>query len=63
MRQSLPRILVGLLLHVASYVQAQPILLKPVWETDTTLRTPESVLFDFVRQVLYGPATFNWTLS
>lgn len=34
-------------------MEAQPIDLKPVWETDTTLRTPESVLFHPAQQVLY----------
>jgi len=33
--------------------QAQSVNLKPVWETDTTLRTPESVLFYAKQQVLY----------
>lgn len=32
---------------------AQSIQLHPVWETDTTLRTPESVLFHPGQQVLY----------
>jgi sugar lactone lactonase YvrE len=36
-----------------SAVQAQTIDLKPVWETDTTLRTPECVLFDPGKNVLY----------
>lgn len=32
---------------------AQTVAWKPVWETDTTLRTPESVLYDPAGQVLY----------
>ena len=42
-----------LVLSLPSLVEAQSIDLKPVWETDTTLRTPESVLFHSVQQVLY----------
>ncbi len=34
-------------------IQAQSVELKPVWETDTTLRTPECVLFDPGKKVLY----------
>jgi sugar lactone lactonase YvrE len=34
-------------------IQAQSVELKPVWETDTTLRTPECVLFDPGQKVLY----------
>ncbi|GAB4031691.1 SMP-30/gluconolactonase/LRE family protein [Spirosoma gilvum] len=33
--------------------QAQTVNLKPVWETDTTLRTPECVLVDPAKNVLY----------
>ncbi|MVM35050.1 hypothetical protein GO755_33800 [Spirosoma sp. HMF4905] len=40
-------------LSVPALGQAQSIDLKPVWETDTTLRTPESVLFYAPQQVLY----------
>lgn len=35
------------------FALAQPIKLQPVWETDTTLRTAESVLFHPGQQVLY----------
>jgi glutamine cyclotransferase len=45
--------LVSLLVPAATAIQAQSVNLKPVWETDTTLRTPESVLFDPVQKVLY----------
>ncbi|GAB3915650.1 ATP/GTP-binding protein [Larkinella terrae] len=44
---------------------AQTADLKPVWETDTTIRTPESVLFDPNQNVLYvacingGPSLDN----
>ena len=34
-------------------IQAQSIALNPVWETDTTLRTPECVLVDPIKKVLY----------
>jgi hypothetical protein len=37
----------------ASFAQAQTISLKPLWETDTTLRTPECVLVDPAKKVLY----------
>ncbi|RAJ93027.1 hypothetical protein LX87_04539 [Larkinella arboricola] len=46
-------------------LHAQTIELKPVWETDTTLRTPESVLFDPTQKILYvacingGPSLEN----
>lgn len=33
--------------------KAQNITLVPVWETDTTLKTPESVLIDFKTNVMY----------
>lgn len=33
--------------------QAQTVSLKPVWETDTTLRTPECVLLDPATNILY----------
>ena len=48
-----------------SFVQAQTISLKPLWETDTTLRTPECVLVDPAKKVLYvacingGPSLEN----
>ncbi|GAB3253241.1 ATP/GTP-binding protein [Larkinella harenae] len=51
---------------VASFcAQSQAVELKPVWETDTTLRTPESVLFDPAQKILYvacingGPSLDN----
>ncbi|HEY0109072.1 MAG TPA: hypothetical protein VGB67_05535 [Fibrella sp.] len=53
MKKALPLLLISLLLRTASSVQAQTIALKPVWETDTTLRTPECVLFDPAKNVLY----------
>ncbi|HYG40983.1 MAG TPA: hypothetical protein VD908_20300 [Cytophagales bacterium] len=34
-------------------LQAQKITLQPAWESDTTLRTPESVLFEPKENVLY----------
>lgn len=45
--------LFSLLASLSSFVQAQSPGLKPVWETDTTLRTPESVLFEPGQNVLY----------
>lgn len=45
--------LAGLLITVAASIQAQTVGLKPVWETDTTLRTPECVLFEPGTNVLY----------
>lgn len=52
------KLLVTLLLltsvaSVNQLVWAQAINLTPVWETDTTLRTPESVLFEPKENVLY----------
>ncbi|GAB3573473.1 ATP/GTP-binding protein [Spirosoma luteolum] len=58
-------LLPALLLGLASLATAQSVSLKPVWETDTTLRTPESVLLDPARNVLYvacingGPTLAN----
>lgn len=51
-----------LILVLPLFGLAQPLTLHPVWETDTTLRTPESVLFHPGQQVLYvscinGPAS------
>lgn len=47
-------VLLSLLASVTTaVVQAQTINLQPVWETDTTLRTPECVLFDPAKNVLY----------
>lgn len=43
----------GLLITITASIQAQTINLKPVWETDTTLRTPECVLFEPGTKVLY----------
>jgi len=57
--------LVGLFSCASTAIQAQSVTLKPVWETDTTLRTPESVLFDPGQKVLYvacingNPTTAN----
>ncbi|GAB3797892.1 ATP/GTP-binding protein [Spirosoma humi] len=57
----------GLLANLNFSVQAQSVDLKPVWETDTTLRTPESVLVDPGQKVLYvacingGPSLENKT--
>ncbi len=57
--------LVSLFVCTSTAMQAQSITLKPVWETDTTLRTPESVLFDPTHKVLYvacingNPTTAN----
>lgn len=48
-----------------SFAQAQTINLKPLWETDTTIRTPECVLVDPAKKVLYvacingGPSLEN----
>lgn len=46
-------LLPALLVSLISLVQAQSVELKPVWETDTTLRTPESVLFEPGQKVLF----------
>lgn len=46
-------LLTSLLFSSVSFVQAQAVNLKPVWETDTTLRTPECVLFEPVSKILY----------
>ncbi len=46
-------LLASLLLRIAASAQAQTVALKPAWETDTTLRTPECVLFDPGQNVLY----------
>jgi DNA-binding beta-propeller fold protein YncE len=57
--------LIALSFHTASFVQAQKIELTPVWESDTTLRTPESVFFEPGKKVLYvacingGPSLEN----
>lgn len=55
----------GLFLGLASATQAQTLELKPVWETDSTLRTPESVLYEPGQKILYvacingGPSLDN----
>lgn len=46
-------LLAGLLVRLTSLGQAQSVHLQPVWESDTTLRTPESVLVDPTQNVLY----------
>ncbi|GAB3996711.1 hypothetical protein GCM10028807_39960 [Spirosoma daeguense] len=52
-------------LFLTTLVHAQSVDLKPVWETDTTVRTPESVLFEPKQKVLYvacingGPSLDN----
>lgn len=57
--------LVGLSCQISSSVLAQTVDLKPVWETDSTLKTPECVLFDPAKKELYvacingGPALEN----
>lgn len=53
MRTSLLILILSLFISLNHVVQAQAINLKPVWETDTTLRTPESVLFEPGKNVLY----------
>lgn len=45
--------LTGLVVSVITIAQAQTTGLKPIWETDTTLRTPECVLFDPGQKILY----------
>ncbi|GAB3768651.1 hypothetical protein GCM10028818_03430 [Spirosoma horti] len=58
-------LLSGLLASLTFSVQAQSVDLKPIWETDTTLRTPESVLVDPGKKLLYvacingGPSLEN----
>lgn len=42
-----------MVLSLSVSTQAQTVRLKPMWETDTTLRTPESVLFDPSQKILY----------
>ena len=55
----------GLVAGTLSASQAQTIELTPVWESDTTLRTPESVLYEPGQNVLYvacingGPSLEN----
>lgn len=45
--------LLSLLGSALTTLQAQTVTLKPLWESDTTLRTPESVLYDPTQQILY----------
>lgn len=65
MSKSLLFVLAGLFAGTLSTSQAQTIELTPVWESDTTLRTPESVLFEPGQNVLYvacingGPSMDN----
>ncbi|MEO6684579.1 MAG: hypothetical protein ABIN24_01385 [Dyadobacter sp.] len=55
----------GLVLGLTSGLQAQTLELKPIWETDSTLRTPESVLYEPSQKILYvacingGPSLEN----
>ncbi|GAB3043931.1 NHL repeat-containing protein [Spirosoma pulveris] len=53
MEKSFFILLAGLLVNLSAIGQAQSLKLQPAWESDTTLRTPESVLVDPVRHVLY----------
>ncbi|NEU69638.1 NHL repeat-containing protein [Spirosoma agri] len=53
MRKTLLALPLGLLASIYTLVQAQTVALKPVWESDTTLRTPECVLFEPSQNVLY----------
>lgn len=53
MVKSFVPLLAGLLVQLPSFGQAQSPKLQPVWESDTTLRTPESVLVDPRQNVLY----------
>src|ERR1041384_1576465 len=65
MSKSLLFLLTGALACSLSTSKAQNIELTPVWESDTTLRTPESVLFEPGQNVLYvacingGPSLEN----
>ena len=43
----------GLLATLPVAAQQAPVALEQQWETDTTLRVPESVYFDAKRNVLY----------
>ncbi len=53
MAKSLLTLLAGLLIQFTSFGQAPSLTLQPAWESDTTLRTPESVLVDPNQNVLY----------
>ncbi|GGN12526.1 hypothetical protein GCM10010967_55750 [Dyadobacter beijingensis] len=57
MSKSLFLVLAGLVAGTFSASQAQTIELTPVWESDTTLRTPESVLYEPGQNVLYVACT------
>lgn len=46
-------LLFSLVTSLSAVVQAQSVELKSVWETDTTLHTPESVLYEPDKKVLY----------
>ena len=46
-------LLLGFFVGITTSVKAQKVDLKAMWETDTTLRTPECVLFDPAQNVLY----------
>ncbi|MBE9461368.1 hypothetical protein ACFP1I_01200 [Dyadobacter subterraneus] len=65
MFKSFPLVLTCLVLSLTSGAHAQTFDLKPIWETDTTLRTPESVLFEPSQKILYvacingGPSLEN----
>src|ERR687886_501663 len=53
MRTSAVLLVSSLLASLSISVQAQSVTLRPVWETDTTLRTPECVLVDSRNKALY----------
>lgn len=58
-------ILIALLASALTPLMAQQVSLKPLWESDTTLKTPESVLYYPAQNVLYvacingGPSLEN----
>lgn len=53
MAKSLLTLLAGLLIQFSAFGQSTSVTLQPAWESDTTLRTPESVLVDPKQNVLY----------
>ncbi|QMW04593.1 hypothetical protein [Spirosoma foliorum] len=53
MKRVFALILVNLAAGAIAFTQAQTVDLKPVWESDTTLTTPECVLVDPAKKVLY----------
>jgi hypothetical protein len=65
MKKSFFIVLICLLVRVTSSIQAQTVDFKPVWESDSTLRTPESVYYEPGKKVLYvacingGPSLDN----